>query len=300
MDITATSRKVCLFGFVAVALIITGGQWFLRSNSEPQNVFQNRLALSPNTELHLLQTGSLDVEAATSKNDTVTVSKGVIKPLVFPKFILYGDSITEFSFSQKGQWGALLADELRRKCDVLNRGFGGYNSRWNLIMLPRIFTTDDARNIVGVTVFLGANDANPPGSITHVPLDEYRVNIKKITEQLLSVGITKEKIILIGPPPVDNSKFPSRHNDRVTLYSEAVGQVAGESGVHFIELYNSMMKDGNWKRYLVDGLHFSPDGATFLFARLWRVVGNLTKHLPMIQPLPPYVGKHPEVTLLQG
>ena len=40
------------------------------------------------------------------------------------KFILLGDSITQFSFGVGG-WGARLADQYARRADVINRGFSG-------------------------------------------------------------------------------------------------------------------------------------------------------------------------------
>ena len=46
-----------------------------------------------------------------------------------PSVVLFGDSITQFSFSREHNgWGAGLADWYQRSADVFNRGFGGYNS----------------------------------------------------------------------------------------------------------------------------------------------------------------------------
>lgn len=47
-----------------------------------------------------------------------------------------------------------------RKCDVVNRGLSGYNSRWAKIVLPRLISKDSAssNHIAAVTVFFGAND----------------------------------------------------------------------------------------------------------------------------------------------
>ncbi|XP_060042996.1 isoamyl acetate-hydrolyzing esterase 1 homolog isoform X2 [Erinaceus europaeus] len=79
--------------------------------------------------------------------------------LVWPRVLLFGDSITQFSF-QQGGWGASLADKLVRKCDVLNRGFSGYNTRWAKIILPRLIRKGNSLdNLVAVTIFFGANDS---------------------------------------------------------------------------------------------------------------------------------------------
>lgn len=39
----------------------------------------------------------------------------------------------------------------------MNRGFGGYNTRWAMHLLPKVFTEVDIPDFV--TVFYGANDA---------------------------------------------------------------------------------------------------------------------------------------------
>lgn len=57
--------------------------------------------------------------------------------LVRPKIILFGDSITQQSFTVGG-WGARLADHYARKADVINRGFSGYNTTWGLAALPKV------------------------------------------------------------------------------------------------------------------------------------------------------------------
>ena len=45
----------------------------------------------------------------------------------WPRILLLGDSITQYSTQMNG-WGAAVASLVQRKCDVMNRGFSGYNS----------------------------------------------------------------------------------------------------------------------------------------------------------------------------
>lgn len=53
-----------------------------------------------------------------------------------------------------------------RKCDVVNRGLSGYNSRWAKIVLPRLIGSQSAAdNIAAVTVFFGANDCALEGTV---------------------------------------------------------------------------------------------------------------------------------------
>ena len=73
-----------------------------------------------------------------------------------------------------------------RKCDVINRGFSGYNTRWNRILLPRLVTSDNAGDIVVFVIFLGANDACvkhlSPGH--HIPVHDYRNNLVAMVDYL--------------------------------------------------------------------------------------------------------------------
>ncbi|NXU61508.1 IAH1 esterase, partial [Horornis vulcanius] len=124
--------------------------------------------------------------------------------LRWPRVLLFGDSITEYSFQENG-WGAYLAERLVRKCDVVNRGLSGYNTRWAKLILPRLITeSTSADSIVAVTIFFGANDSalkelNPK---QHVPLEEYAANLKSMVQYLKSVDVTADRIILITPPPL--------------------------------------------------------------------------------------------------
>ena len=79
------------------------------------------------------------------------------------RFVLFGDSITQGSFSVGG-WGARLADHYARRADVLNRGYSGYNTRWALELLPHVLPAAPAPATPPtlVTVFFGANDSACP------------------------------------------------------------------------------------------------------------------------------------------
>ncbi len=60
-----------------------------------------------------------------------------------------------------GGWGARLANSYQRKADIINRGFNGYNSRWALHLLDRVFPEENPELLLA-TVFFGANDAALP------------------------------------------------------------------------------------------------------------------------------------------
>ncbi|XP_050171798.1 isoamyl acetate-hydrolyzing esterase 1 homolog [Myiozetetes cayanensis] len=218
------------------------------------------------------------------------------RPLRWPRVLLFGDSITEYSFQENG-WGAYLADRLVRKCDVVNRGISGYNTRWAKLILPRLITeSTSAESIVAITIFFGANDSalkdlNPK---QHVPLEEYAANLKSMIQYLKSVDITEDRIILITPPPLQESAWEkaclakgdklNRCNATTGQYAQACVQVAKDCRTDVLDLWTLMQKNQDFSSYLSDGLHLSPKGSSFLAAQLWSRLENKVSALPSLFP----------------
>ncbi|KAJ7342071.1 hypothetical protein JRQ81_008646 [Phrynocephalus forsythii] len=217
--------------------------------------------------------------------------------LLRPRIVLFGDSITEFSFEECG-WGATIAHRLARKCDVLNRGLSGYNTRWGKIVLPRLINKDsDAKKTVAVTIFFGANDSalkevNPK---QHVPLDEYVENLRAMIQYLRSVDITEDKVILVTPPPLHEASWEkecmakgeklNRLNSTTGEYAKACVKVAEECGTSVIDLWTLMQKNNQgFCCYLSDGLHLSAEGNRFLANQLWSLLEQKTSSLPVLLP----------------
>lgn len=217
--------------------------------------------------------------------------------MLWPRIVLFGDSITQFSF-EPGGWGAFIANNLARKCDVLNRGLSGYNSRWAKIVLPQLINQSmDPRNIVAVTIFFGANDSaikevNPK---QHIPQDEYVQNLKSMIEYLKSISITEDKVILITPPPLEEAAWEkeciikgcqlNRLNSVTGKYAGACVQVAAECGTDVLDLWTLMQADNqDFRTYLSDGLHLSQKGNDFLASHLWPVLEKKVSELPFILP----------------
>uniref|UniRef100_A0ACD5XWP3 Uncharacterized protein n=1 Tax=Avena sativa TaxID=4498 RepID=A0ACD5XWP3_AVESA len=201
---------------------------------------------------------------------------GPEEPLLRPRLVLFGDSITEQSF-RAGGWGAALADTYSRKADVVVRGYGGYNTRWALFLIHRIFP------LVGVppvatTIFFGANDAALPGRTSerqHVPVGEYRQNLRTIVNHL-KVCSKSMVILLITPPPIDEDgrerfarslygkdarRLPERTNEMAGVYAAQCIELAKEMGVHCVDIWSKMQTAEGWQKlYLSDGLHLTPEG----------------------------------------
>lgn len=91
------------------------------------------------------------------------------------------------------------------KVDVVLRGYSGYNTRWALKVLERVFPQVEGgdETVEAVTVFFGANDACLPdrcSAFQHVPLDEYKRNLHSI------ISFFK---VLPFPPSLHPSIHPS-------------------------------------------------------------------------------------------
>ncbi|KAL5493352.1 hypothetical protein EMCRGX_G014521 [Ephydatia muelleri] len=177
----------------------------------------------------------------------------------FAKIFLFGDSLTQQSFSPGG-WGARVADHFQRRADVLNRGFTGYNTDWAKAILPRLLASREQADVI--TVLLGSNDAVKEGEYQHVPLDRYAQNLRDILEALCEQT---------------NISWPlNRENERTSLYAKAALSVGVEKSVDTVDLYSAMVKEPAYHKYLSDGLHFNAAGGQFL-AEL--VIPKLELHL---------------------
>ncbi|BBN12870.1 isoamyl acetate esterase [Marchantia polymorpha subsp. ruderalis] len=214
-----------------------------------------------------------------------------------PQIILFGDSITQRSFGAGG-WGASMVNRYARKADVILRGYSGYNTRWAVYMLKNLFPLTSPNPPLLVTVFFGANDAALPdrGSrAQHVPLVEYKENLRKIVAHLKEANV--KHIILITPPPVDikgrqayaratygekAEELPERTNEAAGQYAQACETVAQETGVRSINLWSIFQSTPNWEqKFLCDGLHFTPEGNMETFEQLEQLLDdpNLTPSL---------------------
>lgn len=57
--------------------------------------------------------------------------------ITYPQWLMFGDSITQQSFAPGGL-GQAMADDYQRRLDMVNRGYGGYNSLWGLEVAPHV------------------------------------------------------------------------------------------------------------------------------------------------------------------
>ncbi|CAK8530665.1 unnamed protein product [Lathyrus sativus] len=219
-----------------------------------------------------------------------------------PKIVLFGDSITEDSF-EHGGWGASLAHHFSRKVDVVVRGYSGYNTRWALKVLERVFPASQEPDPIALTVFFGANDACLPNRYAyfqHVPLSEYKENLRTIVSFFKKRWPTTH-VLLITPPPIDEEArlrypflenpegLPERTNEAAGEYARACIAVAKECQVPVIDLWTKMQHLSGWKEYyLSDGLHLTNGGNQVVFEEVikkLRDIGLSAESVPIDLPL---------------
>ena len=135
------------------------------------------------------------------------------------QILCLGDSITEQGWGCKGGlgWVALLSDAYRRRADVTNRGYGGYNTRSLTPVALQLLAQPRPQRLLLCTVFLGANDANSQPE-QHVPLPEFTA---RMTALLVAAAAQAACVLCIGPGPVDNRRWPTRTNAAVAQYNDA-------------------------------------------------------------------------------
>lgn len=108
------------------------------------------------------------------------------------KFIILGDSNT--------QWLNKLANLFQRNCDIINRGFGGYNSTTLTKMLPQLLNEFREEEICGVLILIGTNDSSDEtNKLQHVPINQYKSNLEMMVNILKKFGVENRKIIIVSP-----------------------------------------------------------------------------------------------------
>ncbi|KAL2221598.1 GDSL Lipase/Acylhydrolase family protein [Thermoascus aurantiacus ATCC 26904] len=237
----------------------------------------------------------------------------------YDQFILFGDSITQFSVSQEGEFGfnSALQDAYIRRLDVINRGFGGYNTAHAVKVFPKFFPAPQIARVRFLMIFFGANDAVLPGFDQHVPLNEYEENLKAIVKHPAMLA-QNPRILLLTPPPVNEYQLatldaqkgfptPSRTASNTKLYADACREVAASLGVQVVDIWTAFMKAAGWQEgqplpgskdipnnevlesLLSDGLHFTPEGYKIMYTEVMKVIratwpDQAPENLPMIFP----------------
>lgn len=238
--------------------------------------------------------------------------------LNYNKFILFGDSITQFTSAQDLTFALqpALQDLYSRKLDIINRGFSGYNSEHAKFILPKILEhelNEEKNNIKLLTIFFGTNDTfqidDKINEIQAISIERYRENLVAMVKLCIENNI---KPIIIGPTLHDNRlsrigyvasgrdlKNDSTTNKRNHEYSKTAASVAQEYGVPFLDLWKGFQNHGGWTEeqlysqngnvdeseyinlssLLHDGIHLTGEGYKILYKELIRIINDQFPHM---------------------
>ncbi|KAF8059138.1 Iah1 [Scenedesmus sp. PABB004] len=215
-----------------------------------------------------------------------------------PAILLIGDSLTELGEDAGGGWASLLAAAFRRRADVLNRGFGGYNTETVRLVVCEITDSLKApgQTVAAATLWLGANDAALPDGRdgrVHLPLPRYEANLRDIVAQLRGAGVAH--VVLITPPPVSEDApaagpGPPRRLNVTQRYAAAARRVAADLRAPLLDAWALFEATPGWQTALLapDGLHLSGTGqglvAQALLALMEAELGLAPETLPLHHP----------------
>lgn len=167
------------------------------------------------------------------------------------QILLFGDSLTQRGFEwETGGWAGLLANDYVRRADIINRGFGGYNTEWCRLVLPQLLPTLSVKSLALTIIFLGANDAVlPTNTHQHVPLGRYRENLSAIVS-MMRVWKADLPLLVITPPAVyppsweahctQRGRPVDRSIEHTRSYAQVCREVCVEHKVPLVDLYAAM------------------------------------------------------------
>ncbi|KAJ4756293.1 GDSL esterase/lipase CPRD49 [Rhynchospora pubera] len=201
-----------------------------------------------------------------------------------PVIVLFGSSIVQYSFGHGG-WGAILAHLYSRQADVVLRGYGGWNSRQALQVLPTVFPKDAPVQPSLVIVYFGGNDSSTPlpdGSSYHVPLSEYKENMRHIGLYIRSLS-EMTRVIFLSCPPINEKmidKSVPRTNEACRDYSNACIEMCNElsrtdPSFKVIDLFNAIEKCHDWTdTCFLDGIHFSSVASDIVVGEIVKAISE--------------------------
>nr|XP_016444698.1 PREDICTED: GDSL esterase/lipase CPRD49-like [Nicotiana tabacum] len=126
-----------------------------------------------------------------------------------------------------------------------------------------------------VILYFGGNDSvDPefPGS-THVPLQEYVENMRRIALHITSLS-ESTRLIMLNATPVNEEQIVqfyddnrSRNNETGRIYSEAGIKLGQKLGVKVIDFWSTLQEHPDW-----DGMHLTKEGSDILVKKISRVL----------------------------
>ena len=216
---------------------------------------KNRLHLTLLSALALplfLASGSFSHPEAAPSRD--------IPPLVLPRVVMFGDSIT---FG--GKWNELLNSE-----SIFNLGLKSDNTEGFLSRLPDVF--EHKPNLC--FIMGGVNDI-----AQGVPVEQIFENYQKIVKELRARGIT---------PIIQATLYTRRNklNPKIHRLNEKLLRFAQDSQLEFLDLNQRLASDKRLLRqYTFDGIHLLPAAYQHWGALVMSTIDRHASNLAPQHPL---------------
>lgn len=107
------------------------------------------------------------------------------------------------------------------------------------------------------TLFFGANDAVLPGGKQHIPLEEYKKNLKAIIQHP-AIKAQNLTLLLMTPPPINEyqTQITDKGHGHDTLqrkaattkmYADACRSVGVELGITVVDIWRAFMTSVGWE-----------------------------------------------------
>lgn len=188
--------------------------------------------------------------------------------------VMFGDSLTYgYGVYKKDSVAALLQNSFEN-LNIINSGVNGDTTREAVLRLKKD-VLDCNPDIV--TILFGSNDC-APSEYSYVTVFEFEKNLDIIIKSIYSKN-SKAEIILITPPPVDETVFmPWTTNKRLLPYCEAIRKKADEYSCRLCDfnVYLTQKSNGELESFLQeDGCHLSEKGYICFFDCLSDIIKKI-------------------------
>ncbi|KAF4045080.1 GDSL-like Lipase/Acylhydrolase family [Phytophthora infestans] len=216
------------------------------------------------------------------------------KPSIRPVVLLTGDSHTQKGTNPaESGWVSLLQNQFVMTSDVITRGLPGYNTKWFSKFIAPSIKREIQAGVYNtpslITVWFGSNDAalaNGTSSKTHVSIEDFKENLKKVVRQFWTAAPAAD-ILLITPPHVNDAARAElsaekngtidRTNAMAKEYARACVEVADAVGVQVLDLntfFNTMPESSRNELLQADGLHLNSKGNILVDEQLRRKIAD--------------------------
>lgn len=201
-------------------------------------------------------------------------------------YVAFGDSITfavnKFGVTEGTAFRSIVAKELERALGKPVRAHNaGVCGDITSQAVERIERDVVSRKPDLVTVMFGVNDAGfyrpDTDSFANTPRVTLSIFRRCMTDMVGRIQDAGAAVVLLTPLPMNEHYWGVRLepyvrnglNYLVTLYAQAVRDVAADTGVALVDTYGHFLSHPETADLVPDGIHPNPDGHKAIAALLW-------------------------------